>query len=157
MSQKIILKKSSVTSKIPSANDLEYGEVALNFTDGRMYFKNNSNEIEYFEKNEGPASEFKVFETDLDCGLVSDLTLSLELDLGLVTTSVTESYELGVLTISGLIHPTQLVLPSYAASSLPTNKQAGQLVFLSDDIGGACIAFSDGTDWRRVSDNTIIT
>jgi len=45
---KIILKKSSVLSKIPQISDLEFGELALNYNDGKLYFKNASNQIEAF-------------------------------------------------------------------------------------------------------------
>lgn len=45
---KIKLKKSSVPEKVPLAGDLEYGELALNFADGKLYFKNSVNEIESF-------------------------------------------------------------------------------------------------------------
>jgi len=48
MSNKIILKKSSVTTKVPQLTDLEFGEVALNYADGYLYFKNSNNEIEAF-------------------------------------------------------------------------------------------------------------
>jgi hypothetical protein len=40
MSSKIILKKSSVASKVPVAGDLSFGELALNYTDGKLYYKN---------------------------------------------------------------------------------------------------------------------
>ena len=36
---KIILKKSSVVAKVPLAADLDYGEVALNYADGKLYYK----------------------------------------------------------------------------------------------------------------------
>lgn len=45
MSSKIILKKSSVLGKIPQPTDLEFGEVALNYADGKLYFKNTSNVV----------------------------------------------------------------------------------------------------------------
>lgn len=44
MSQ-VILKKSSVAGKAPVAADLVYGEVALNYADGLLYFKTNTNSI----------------------------------------------------------------------------------------------------------------
>lgn len=49
MGNKVLLKKSSVTGKIPSTSDLDYGEVALNFTDGRLYFKNSNDDINFFD------------------------------------------------------------------------------------------------------------
>ena len=47
MSNKIILKKSSVGAKVPLTTDLEYGELALNYADGKLYFKDSSNEIQF--------------------------------------------------------------------------------------------------------------
>lgn len=42
---KIILKKSAVTGKQPVVADLDYGELALNYTDGALYFKKSNNTI----------------------------------------------------------------------------------------------------------------
>jgi hypothetical protein len=48
MPNRIVLKKSSVSSKVPLAGDLEYGELALNYTDEKLYFKNAANAIKSF-------------------------------------------------------------------------------------------------------------
>jgi hypothetical protein len=45
MANKIILKKSAVASKVPTTSDLDYGELALNYADGILYYKNASNII----------------------------------------------------------------------------------------------------------------
>jgi hypothetical protein len=45
MSNKFLLKKSSVAGRVPVPNDLEYGELALNYADGRLYYKTSSNGI----------------------------------------------------------------------------------------------------------------
>jgi hypothetical protein len=45
MSNKIILKKSSLAGKIPLTTDLEYGELALNYADGKLYYKNQNNTV----------------------------------------------------------------------------------------------------------------
>ena len=42
------LKKSSVVGRIPSAGDLEYGEIAINYADGKLYYKNNLNAVAAF-------------------------------------------------------------------------------------------------------------
>lgn len=39
MANKIILKKSSVAAKVPTTSDLVHGELALNYTDGKLYYK----------------------------------------------------------------------------------------------------------------------
>ena len=48
MANKIVLKKSSVTTKVPLTTDLEYGELALNYADGKLYYKDSSNLIKAF-------------------------------------------------------------------------------------------------------------
>lgn len=45
MANKVLLKKSSVIGKIPLATDLDYGEIALNYADEKLYFKNTSDQI----------------------------------------------------------------------------------------------------------------
>jgi len=48
MATPILLKKSSVAGKVPLTTDLQYGEVALNYTDNKIYFKDSSNNIKAF-------------------------------------------------------------------------------------------------------------
>lgn len=45
MSNKITIKRSSVPGKVPAAGDLDYGEIALNYADGNLFFKNSSNTV----------------------------------------------------------------------------------------------------------------
>lgn len=51
MTNKITLKKSSVADKIPLSSDLEYGEFALNYTDGNLFYKNSSNVVTTLASN----------------------------------------------------------------------------------------------------------
>lgn len=44
----VTLKKSSVSNKAPITTDLQYGELALNYADGRLYYKTAANTIDYF-------------------------------------------------------------------------------------------------------------
>lgn len=48
MTTDIILKRSSVANKAPAAEDLKYGELALNYRDGRLYYKTHLNAINSF-------------------------------------------------------------------------------------------------------------
>lgn len=48
-------------------------------------------------------------------------------------------------------------LPSYAKASLPSAAIAGFMIYVTDDVGGAVPAFSDGTNWRRVTDRNVIS
>lgn len=49
-----------------------------------------------------------------------------------------------------------LLLKSYTVATLPTaSLWTGATIFVSDETGGATLAFSDGTNWRRVQDRAI--
>lgn len=49
-------------------------------------------------------------------------------------------------------------LPEYTVATLPSaaNYTRG-MIYVSDETGGAIPAFSDGTNWRRVTDRTIVS
>ena len=53
MANKLLLKKSSVAAKIPLTTDLDYGELAINYADEKLYFKNSSNQIKSFSTSAG--------------------------------------------------------------------------------------------------------
>ncbi len=42
MANKITIKKSSVANKAPTVNDLDWGELAINYTDGKLFYKKNT-------------------------------------------------------------------------------------------------------------------
>jgi hypothetical protein len=48
MANKVLLKKSSVGARVPVVGDLDYGELALNYADGKLYYKTSSNAIDTF-------------------------------------------------------------------------------------------------------------
>ncbi len=58
-----------------------------------------------------------------------------------------------------------LLVQGYVVASLPSATINGNLgstdpfsslIFVSDETGGATLAFSDGTNWRRVQDRAIV-
>lgn len=51
-----------------------------------------------------------------------------------------------------------MVLRSYTVATLPSaaTKGAGAFIYVSDEVGGAVPAFSDGTNWLRVTDRAIV-
>ena len=53
MANKVLLKKSSVAAKVPLTTDLDYGELAINYVDEKLYFKNSSNQIKSFTTSAG--------------------------------------------------------------------------------------------------------
>jgi len=50
-------------------------------------------------------------------------------------------------------------IASFTVASAPSAPAvgAGTLIFVSDEAGGAVLAFSDGTDWRRCTDRAVIS
>jgi hypothetical protein len=51
-----------------------------------------------------------------------------------------------------------VVLDSYEVSGVPdASENAEALIYVSDETDGAVPAFSDGTDWRRVTDRNVIS
>jgi len=72
MSNKVLLKRSSVAGKVPVASDLEYGELALNYNDGVLYYKDNSNTIQSISgSGEGGSSTLDGL-TDVTINSVAD-------------------------------------------------------------------------------------
>jgi hypothetical protein len=67
MATKVLLKKSSVADKVPSTSDLEYGELALNYADGKLYFKDSTNAVKHFIESSQSSSPLSIDElTDVD-------------------------------------------------------------------------------------------
>ncbi len=85
MANKVLLKKSSVAAKVPLVTDLDYGELAVNYADGKLYYKTTTNTISAFTTNVGTVTSVS------GTGSVSGLTLT-----GTVTSS-------GNLTLGGTL------------------------------------------------------
>lgn len=47
----IIHKKSSVAAKVPLAADLQFGELAINYEDEKLYFKNSAGQVKSWSRN----------------------------------------------------------------------------------------------------------
>jgi len=48
MANKVLLKKSSTSAKTPLITDLDYGELALNYADGKLFYKTSGNVIDSY-------------------------------------------------------------------------------------------------------------
>ena len=69
---KIVLKKSSVVGKVPTTSDIDYGELALNYADGKLYYKKSDNTIDTFLSASGTAG---VTSVDGNTGIVTSAQL----------------------------------------------------------------------------------
>lgn len=51
-----------------------------------------------------------------------------------------------------------LVPPSFTVSGVPSaSDNPRRIIYVSNETGGAVLAFSDGTNWRRVTDRNVIS
>jgi hypothetical protein len=56
----------------------------------------------------------------------------------------------------GMAAPFRLM--PYAVADMPAaSLYSGAMIYVSDESGGAVLAFSDGSDWRRVTDRAIVS
>ena len=102
------------------------------------------------------SSGSETFVDGADFGTVTE-TVTASDDLGLVTSAVTAESDLGTIVTSGLIYPSQFVLPSFTTTTLPSASVVGAMIYVTNESGGAVPAFSDGTNWRRVTDRAIVS
>lgn len=55
-------------------------------------------------------------------------------------------------------HALPVILPTYTVAGVPSAATYPRgLIYVSDEVGGAVVAFSDGTNWLRVTDRAIIS
>jgi hypothetical protein len=52
MSNTIKLKRSNVANAVPASGNLEPGELAINYTDGNLFYKNNANTVTVIASNQ---------------------------------------------------------------------------------------------------------
>lgn len=92
-----------------------------------------------------------VFELITDYGNISEQS-DVNIDFGTITdtNSASSDYEF-LVEVSGIIHD------GYSVNALPNATQPGQMIYVEDESGGATMAFSDGTNWRRITDRNIVS
>lgn len=52
MTNTVLVKRSSVANSVPIAGDLSYGELALNYNDGNLFYKNSGNVVTVIASNQ---------------------------------------------------------------------------------------------------------
>ena len=91
-----------------------------------------------------------IFEPILDYGSITE-TANMTIDYGAVTDSASKGdFEY----LSDIYGPTG---DTFKVSGLPSAAQPGQMIYVSDETGGATMAFSDGTNWRRITDRAVVS
>jgi hypothetical protein len=94
-----------------------------------------------------------IFEPITDYGSITS-TANMTIDYGSVTSAGTSPGIGDFEFIDDVYGP---VGDTFTVSSLPSSAQPGQMIFVSDETGGAVMAFSDGSNWRRITDRAIVS
>lgn len=104
MSTSIRHKKSSVAGRTPGAGDLQYGELAINYNDGRLHYKTSTNDVKAFVDSAGIETIITRNFGQVDAHLLP--TTNITYDLGSDTNRFRDLYlsgqsiKLGTITIT---------------------------------------------------------
>lgn len=150
MANKIILKKSSVAAKVPLISDLDYGELALNYADGKLYYKNASNTISSFitgatitDDTTTNGTRYLIFDDVTSGGMTSVGVASTKLTF---TPSSGRLQSVGVGASSGVLEMANTVSANYAIASGFNAISAGPMTIQA----GAELTIPDGSTWTVV-------
>ena len=77
-------------------------------------------------------------------------------DYGTITQAANITIDYGVVTVDDR-QPTPHDSYTVAEANALTYINAGDMIFVSDETGGATMAFYDGTNWRRLQDRAVIS
>ena len=92
-----------------------------------------------------------LFEPITDYGTIAE-TANITIDYGMVADSNSYKGDFEyILETSGVTHD------SFKVASLPNAGIPGQMIYVSNESGGATMAFSDGSNWRRITDRAIVS
>jgi hypothetical protein len=94
-----------------------------------------------------------VFQPITDYGVITD-TANITMDYGVVNEVGTVPAIGDFEYISDIFGPTG---DSFVVASLPSAAQPGQMIYVSDETAGSVMAFSDGSNWRRITDRAVVS
>ena len=103
----------------------------------------------------------------VNTGVVEGVVFQPITDYGTITTSANITIDYGAVNEAGTVpaigdfeYISDIFGPtgdSFTVSSLPSAAQPGQMIYVSDETGGSVMAFSDGSNWRRITDRAVVS
>jgi len=103
----------------------------------------------------------------VNTGVVEGVVFQPITDYGTITTSANITIDYGAVNEAGTVpaigdfeYISDIFGPtgdSFLVASLPSAAQPGQMIYVSDETGGSVMAFSDGSNWRRITDRAVVS
>jgi hypothetical protein len=103
----------------------------------------------------------------VNTGVVEGVVFQPITDYGQITTSANITMDYGAVNEAGTVpaigdfeYISDIFGPtgdSFLVASLPSAAQPGQMIYVSDETSGSVMAFSDGSNWRRITDRAIVS
>ncbi len=78
MANTLLLKKSGQADETPSAGEMSHGELAINYADGKLFFKNSGNSVVEFLSSPGTSAGQVLFSNGRDEGLIHGMGQDLQ-------------------------------------------------------------------------------
>lgn len=139
-----------------TGNTIQLGNVQIKDTGGALTIVESDGVTPAQISSAEVTTEKDAFSDGSDFGSITD-PVTNSIDLGDLTDDVLTEIDLGSLVQSGLLQPDQVVFPSFTVETVPLAIPEGQMIYVSNESGGPVIAFSDGQNWRRITDRNIIS
>jgi len=159
---------TTVTGDIAISGDIT-GADTDNLSEGttNVYFTTARANSAIDAKLTGDITFGNVTAQSVNTGVVEGVVFQPITDYGQITTSANISMDYGAVNEAGTVpaigdfeYISDIFGPtgdSFLVASLPSAAQPGQMIYVSDETAGSVMAFSDGTNWRRITDRAIVS
>jgi len=165
---KSVTKNRSTKAETSNTIDLEDNDTD-DLTEGstNLYFTNARANSAIDAKLTGDITFGNVTAQSMNTGVVEGVIFQPITDYGTVTSSANITFDYGSVREAGTVPsigdfeyladtfgPTG---ESFTVATAPSAAQPGQMIYISDETGGSVMAFSDGSNWRRITDRAVIS
>ena len=77
--------------------------------------------------------------------------------IGVATDTLQTFFDDIELRLNAALLGSRVRLESYTVAGLPPPAEGVGVAFVTDEVGGPTLAFSDGTNWRRTTDRAVVS
>ena len=158
----------SVTGDVAITGDITTADTD-NLSEGttNLYFTTARANSAIDAKLTGDITFGNVTAQSVNTGVVEGVVFQPITDYGSITNSANITIDYGAVNETGTVpaigdfeYISDIFGPTgdtFAVASLPSATQPGQMIYVSDETGGSVMAFSDGSNWRRITDRAVVS